>query len=173
MFPTRCFGRIVWSLLAAMGLSLVGCTGMGDYVHNGFKVGPNYCPPAGPVAAHWIDAYDSRLRGDTGDLCCWWTVFRDPTLNQLIAHAYRQNISLKEAGFRILEARARRGIAVGGLFPQTQTANGSAQRVAMASNPISGTPEEFYSQYNAGFNLAWQLDLWGSSAARWKRPTPN
>jgi outer membrane protein TolC len=135
---------------------------MGDYVHNGFKVGPNYCPPAGPVAGHWIDAYDSRLCGDTGDLCCWWTVFRDPTLNQLIAHAYRQNISLKEAGFRILEARAQRGIAVGGLFPQSQTATASAQRVGLPldQDPTLATPR-FYNLYNAGFNLAWQLDLWG------------
>jgi NodT family efflux transporter outer membrane factor (OMF) lipoprotein len=144
-----------------MGLCLVGCTSVREYVHNGFKVGPNYCPPPGPVAGHWIDAYDSRLRGDTEDLCCWWTVFRDPTLNQLIAHAYRQNISLKEAGFRILEARAQRGIAVGGLFPQTQTANGSAERVALPADQVAPGFPRFYNQYSAGFNLAWQLDLWG------------
>ncbi len=168
MFLPHRFGRIFWSLTAAMGLSLVGCTGVREYVHNGFKVGPNYDPPAGPVAGHWIDAYDNHLRGDTEDLCHWWTVFRDPTLNQpdptlnqLIAHAYRQNISLKEAGFRILEARAQRGIAVGGLFPQTQTATGSAQRIAEASNPNFATPPFFYTQYNVGLNLAWQLDLWG------------
>jgi NodT family efflux transporter outer membrane factor (OMF) lipoprotein len=147
--------------MAAMGLSLAGCTSVREYVHNGFKVGPNYCPPAGPVAGHWIDAYDSHLRSDTEDLCCWWTVFRDPTLNQLIAHAYRQNISLKEAGFRILEARAQRGIAVGGLFPQSQTATGGIERVALPADQVGPGNPRFYNQYSAGFNLAWQLDLWG------------
>ena len=159
MFPTHRFGRIVWSLMAAMGLSLVGCTSVRDYVHNGFKVGPNYCPPAGPVAGHWIDAYDSHLRGDTQDLCRWWTVFRDPTLDQLIAHGYHQNITLKEAGFRILEARAQQGIAVGGLFPQSQTASGGAERVALPA--YQGATPRFYNLYTAQFNLAWQLDLWG------------
>jgi NodT family efflux transporter outer membrane factor (OMF) lipoprotein len=161
MFPTQHFGRITWSLVIALGLCLAGCTSVRDYVHNGFKVGPNYCPPPGPVASHWIDAYDSHLRGDTADLRCWWTVFRDPTLDQLIAHGYRQNITLKEAGFRILEARAQRGIAVGDLFPQTQTVNGSYQRVALAANQAQATPQLFFDQYNVGFNLAWQLDFWG------------
>jgi NodT family efflux transporter outer membrane factor (OMF) lipoprotein len=161
VFPTQRFGRIIWSLVAAMGLSLAGCTGMRDYVHNGFKVGPDYCPPAGPVAGHWIDAYDSHLRGDTGGLCRWWTVFRDPTLNQLIAHACRQNISLKEAGFRILEARAQRGIAAGGLFPQSQTATGGAERVALPVDQVTPGFPRFYNLYGAGFNLAWQLDFWG------------
>ena len=163
-----------------MGLSLVGCTGVREYVHNGFKVGPNYDPPAGPVAGHWIDAYDNHLRGDTEDLCHWWTVFRDPTLNQpdptlnqLIAHAYRQNISLKEAGFRILEARAQRGIAVGGLFPQTQTATGSAQRIARpptrtSPRPRSSTPSTTWASTWPGSSTSGD-----SSAARWKRPTPN
>ena len=161
MFTTQGYGRIFWVLVAAAGLCLSGCTSIGEYVHNGFKVGPNYCPPGGPVAAHWIDAYDSHLRGDTQDLSCWWTVFRDPTLNQLIAHAYRQNISLKEAGFRILEARAQRGIAVGGLFPQTQTLNGSTERVGLPTDQVGPGFPRFYNSYNVGFNLAWQLDFWG------------
>ena len=161
MFTTQRFGRIVCSLLAAMGLSLAGCTGVREYVHNGFKVGPNYCPPAGPVAGHWIDAYDSHLRGDTQDLCRWWTVFRDPTLDQLIAHAYRQNISLKEAGFRILEAR-RSGASpweVSSRKPRPPAA--AAQRIALPADQVGPGFPRFYNQYSAGFNLAWQFDLWG------------
>jgi NodT family efflux transporter outer membrane factor (OMF) lipoprotein len=161
MLTTQGFGRIFWILVAAAALFVSGCTSVQEYVHNGFKVGPNYCPPGGPVAAHWIDAYDSHLRGDTQDLSCWWTVFRDPTLNQLIAHAYRQNISLKEAGFRILEARAQRGIAVGELFPQTQTLNGSIERVGLPTDQVGPGFPRFYNSYNLGFSLAWQLDFWG------------
>ena len=55
----------------------------------------------------------------------WWRVFDDPVLDQLIARAYRENLSLKIAGVRVLEARAQRGIATGGLHPQTQQAFGS------------------------------------------------
>ena len=72
------------------------------------------------VAESWIDASDPRLRGSERDNACWWTAFGDPTLNQLVAEASQQNLTLKMAGCRILQARAERGIAEGNLFPQQQ-----------------------------------------------------
>ena len=50
----------------------LGCTGPREYVHNGFKVGPNYCQPAAPVADTWIDANDQRVRQETVDISRWW-----------------------------------------------------------------------------------------------------
>ena len=48
------------SILAALLLALVsGCTSVTDYVHNGFKVGPNYSVPPASAALHWIDAADA------------------------------------------------------------------------------------------------------------------
>ncbi len=84
-----------------------GCTSVGDYIHNGFKVGPNYCPPSVPAAPNWIDANDVRVRTQCDDLSKWWAVFQDPTLDTLICYAYRQNLSLRVAGYRVLEARCR------------------------------------------------------------------
>ena len=53
------------------------------------------------------------------------------------------------------------GIAKGELFPQTQDASGSYQRIATATNKaLPGTPK-FSDQWNFGFNLAWELDFWG------------
>ncbi len=46
----------------AVAVIALGCTGPREYVHNGFKVGPNYCQPAAPVADTWIDANDQRVR---------------------------------------------------------------------------------------------------------------
>ena len=47
-------GRLVSSLALACLMiflaSLCGCTPFKEYVQNGFKVGPNYCQPAAPVA---------------------------------------------------------------------------------------------------------------------------
>ena len=62
------------------------------------------------------------------DLSKWWTVFNDPKLDSLICYAYRQNLSLRVAACRVLEARAQVAIDAGNLFPQTQTANGSYTR---------------------------------------------
>ena len=107
-------------LLAAIILFSGGCTTLSQYIHNGFKVGPNLDVPEGDTAREWIDAADVRVKSENDDTCRWWTVFNDPTLDALIDNAAAQNLSLREAGFRILEARAQFGISVGNLFPQQQ-----------------------------------------------------
>jgi NodT family efflux transporter outer membrane factor (OMF) lipoprotein len=152
----------------ALAVLTVGCTSPSQYVHNGFKVGPNYCPPAAPVAEAWIDASDKRVRQETVDISRWWRVFNDPVLEGMIHEAYNQNLTLKEAGFRILEARAQLAISIGEIFPQTQTATGSYTRNALSRNTANnflnfGIPgvRRYFSQYNLGFNLAWELDFWG------------
>jgi NodT family efflux transporter outer membrane factor (OMF) lipoprotein len=130
-----------------------GCTGPVEYVHNGFKVGPNYHPPSAMIAEHWIDVNDRRVRSECDDLATWWTVMNDPLLNQMMVYAYQQNLTLREAGFRVLEARANYAIAVGEFFPQTQTFNGSYRRFGVGQN--------FFNQWNTNFNLGWELDFWG------------
>ncbi len=118
--------------LTVLALSLSGCVGVKDYVRNGFKVGPSYCISGGNTAERWIEDTDGRVRQDVGDLSCWWTVFQDPVLDELIANAQVQNLSLREAGFRVLQARAQLGIARGNLFPQSQYGFGGYRH--------SGTP---------------------------------
>src|SRR5205823_5315798 len=83
---------------------ICGCTSLREYIHNGFKVGPNYGRPPVPTAPDWIDAADARVRKDADDLNQWWTVFSDPALNSLICFAYEQNLTVRQAGFQVLEA---------------------------------------------------------------------
>src|SRR5262245_11832567 len=142
----------------AMGLAicLSGCTSVGEYFHNGFKVGPNYGRPNALVADQWIDAADRRVRSDVDDISQWWAVFNDPILNGLVQSTYQQNLTLREAGFRVLEARAQRGIAVGELFPQTQVATGGYTRTGVSVNVANrvATPQRFFDTWTAGFALA-------------------
>ncbi len=140
--------------LLAIGVQLAaGCTGPREYFHNGFKVGPNYAKPAAAVAPNWIDDADQRVRNEEDDLAGWWTLFGDPTLNELIVRANNQNLTLREAGFRIMAARAQFGFAVGNMFPQFQAAEGGYRRFGVADN--------FFDQWSSGFSLAWELDFWG------------
>jgi NodT family efflux transporter outer membrane factor (OMF) lipoprotein len=134
-------------------LFLGGCTGVCEYFHNGCKVGPNLKTPCAPVATNWIDAADKRVRTSDNDLAGWWTVFNDPLLNNIIGRAYSQNLTLREAGYRVLAARAQVGIATGNFFPQTQDATGSYRRI--------GAGRSFFDQWNLNFNLSWELDFWG------------
>jgi NodT family efflux transporter outer membrane factor (OMF) lipoprotein len=168
-----CAGLLVFAVF------LCGCTPLTEYIHNGFKVGPNYHKPPAPVAPHWIDASDRRVRSETEDLSKWWTVFNDPALDSLVCSAYRQNISLRQAGFQILQARAQRNIAIGNLFPQTQQATGDYTRNAISTevanrNLQGGTLtsvqlQRFFQQWDFGFNLSWELDFWG----RYRRAVEN
>jgi NodT family efflux transporter outer membrane factor (OMF) lipoprotein len=169
--------RIRLLALLLVGSTLSGCTSLPEYVRNGFKVGPNYAKPPAPVEEHWIDAEDKRVRSDTDDLSQWWKVFNDPILDDLICHAYRQNLTLREAGFRVLQARAQYGIAIGEIFPQTQNMTANYTRSATSITAITGG--SFGSAFNGGggptqpvfnqyfgenavnFTLAWELDFWG------------
>jgi NodT family efflux transporter outer membrane factor (OMF) lipoprotein len=141
--------------------SLTGCTGLTEYVRNGFKVGPNYCPPAAPVANRWIDAADPSVSSCPVNLAAWWRTFNDPILDSLIYCAYRQNLSLRVAGSRIIEARALREIAAGELFPQSQEAYGSYTRTNNSHNSPKAAPNRFYDEWQTGASLAWELDFWG------------
>jgi NodT family efflux transporter outer membrane factor (OMF) lipoprotein len=147
------------NLLVALAMCCCGCTSLTEYVHNGFKVGPNYRTPDAAVANNWIDASDKRVRTDSDDLSKWWTVFNDPVLNDLICTAYHQNLTLKEAGYRVLQARAQLGIAIGELFPQMQTMNGDF--LAQASSGETGSAQKFSHRWDYGFTLAWEIDFWG------------
>jgi outer membrane protein TolC len=153
--------RSILAAMAATALALSGCTSFHDYVHNGFKVGPNYSAPPGPVAGHWIESGKHPLLDQSDDLGRWWCVFADPTLNQLIAHAYRQNLTVKAAGDRIKQAQAMLGVARGGLLPQTQDITGGYSR-SQTSTAASGIGfPAVASTWGVSANLAWQLDFWG------------
>ena len=161
--PRYChFARLTTALFL---LLLSGCTSPSDYIHNGFKVGPNYSKPAAAVSQNWIDASDKRVRNESDDLSCWWTVFKDPALDSLICCAYRQNLTLREAGLRVLESRAQLGIAVGNLFPQSQYMSADYTHGAFsretAGQSTSAIAKPFYDQWDYGFTLNWELDFWG------------
>ncbi len=126
--------------VAALAFSVNGCTSPLEYLRNGLKVGPNYHGAEACTEPHWIDAADARVRQEPTDLVQWWTVFQDPVLDRLIECACRQNLTLREAGLRILEARAQLGITEGNFFPQVQTASGGYQRaVNSGANPLAYT----------------------------------
>ena len=158
-------GMLSTGLLAGALLTILMSSGCGlrEWVNNGFTVGPNYCKPLAPAASEWIDYHDPRVKSQEADLAEWWHVFKDPSLDALIETAYQQNISLRVAGTRILQARAQRCIAVGELFPQTQEAFGEYSRVAISKKAAltAPFPNTYFSDQAVGFGAAWELDFWG------------
>ena len=151
------------TICAVLALSVAGCTSWSEYVHNRFKVGPEYCRPAAPVAERWIDADDIRVHSESVDDSQWWTVFNDAILTDLIQVAYQQNLTVREAGYRVLQARAELGVVTGYLFPQVQELNADFNRKSVSTAVANrvATPEKSFSQWDFGFGLSWELDFWG------------
>jgi NodT family efflux transporter outer membrane factor (OMF) lipoprotein len=159
------FARLLLPCLLGLA-TLTGCCGvrgtrLTDWWCNGLKVGPNYSRPMAPVASQWIDYADPRVKSEERQLGQWWTVFDDPTLNTLVQMSYQQNLTLRAAGARILEARAQRGIAEGNLFPQSQSAFADYARVKLSQNVANPSPIAWFSDWDAGLSASWELDFWG------------
>jgi NodT family efflux transporter outer membrane factor (OMF) lipoprotein len=132
---------------------------------SGCMVGPDYKPPQMALPADWIEASPASSAGlDVVDLARWWTVFEDRTLVSLEERAVRSNLDLLQAEARIRQARAARGVAAGGLGP-TVDAGGSFQRSRSPVRTSSGQDNEtrgiVSNTYDAGFDAAWELDIFG------------
>ena len=96
------WGR-AWIAVALLAGLVSGCA----------MVGPDYARPPVQVEQTWLDTGDKRVQTTTADYKDWWQAFKDPALNQLIDTAYQENLTLRIAGVRVLEARAQLGVAIG------------------------------------------------------------
>lgn len=129
------------------------------------SVGPNFLTPDAPVAEKWRETGNPSVNTHKQNYRHWWSAYRDPTLDRLVEIAYEQNLSLMEAGARVLKARASLGHAIGELYPQTQQLSGAGDylrpsRTDATSNPSDTLATQFW-RVNLGAQVAWELDLWG------------
>ena len=60
-----------------------------------------------------------------------------------------------------MQARARRAIATGNLFPQTQQGFGEYEHIQQSQTIAIPPPLRTFDQWSTRFNLAWELDVWG------------
>ena len=77
----------------------------------GCAVGPDYTVPEPDLPDAWHLSLSRGLETGDADLRTWWTQFRDPILDSLIDRATVGSLDLRLAFARVMEARARRGVA--------------------------------------------------------------
>jgi len=142
--------RIVPGSLRTAGVGFV----CGLLLLAGCKVGPNFKPPETTVPDQWVGPVPPPATSAEQDLARWWTQFQDPMLTSLMERAIESNLDLKLAEARVRQARAARGIAISGLGP-TVDATGSYRH--------TGTAIATTDNYQAGFDAAWELDLFGGT----------
>lgn len=150
----------LWLPLLFLAVLFTGCT----------TLGPDFKKPSASVEKKWKEVDDPQIKAETADYSTWWRVLGDPVLDNLITMACKQNLSLRVAGLRILEARAFLGIAIGLQYPQAQSLSGgyAYQKSSKNAPPLSELPDYVRDQadtsadvFQAGFNAAWELDFWG------------
>jgi len=130
--------------LMASVLFATGCT----------VVGPKYKKPTADVNSAWEEIETPSLDTDPPLDPEWWKEgFTDPVLDRLVEIAIEQNLDLRTAALRVLQARQQLSIAIGGRYPQSQSATGDAQN--------NTTNDGSTQQYSLGLNLAWEVDFWG------------
>jgi len=130
----------------------------------GCMIGPNYQRPKVSVSPNWGETGDQRVSTESTTYRDWWRAFNDPVLDRLVARAYRDNLTLRQAGVRVLQARAQLGIAVGEVFPQTQQAIGSVEYYRTSDRAATAAAfkgSAAYWQSQIGAQATWELDFWG------------
>jgi multidrug efflux system outer membrane protein len=108
--------------------------------------------PAGGTSMYSAEALNEKF----------WTEFSDPVLDDLVAQALAANHDLRIALTRLREARALRRSAFYDFLP---TITGSGGRTNVLT-PLAQTPNLTREQrssdtYDATFDAAWELDLFG------------
>jgi NodT family efflux transporter outer membrane factor (OMF) lipoprotein len=117
-------------------------------------LGPDYTEPAAPLETNWLEYEDPRISNAAPVEGEWWTLaFNDPTLVQLVDTALAENLTLRSAGLRVLQARQQLAIAIGNQYPQQQDVTGSAGK-----DRRNDVTDEIY---DLGFNVSWEADVWG------------
>jgi NodT family efflux transporter outer membrane factor (OMF) lipoprotein len=135
-------------------------------VLGGCMVGPDYVQPeVETVPDAWNTEATKGLAEGEASIQTWWTVFDDTTLTSLIERARLSNLTLREAVWRVEEARALRGVVAGARVPQLGL-DGNANRSELSRNGPLGdvVPDELVepaNQFDLGVGLSWELDVWG------------
>ncbi len=126
----------------------------------GCAVGPNYQRPAVNAPVGVRGATDQVSTNSLADLP-WWSVFKDPVLQDLIHVALTNNYDLRITLTRVDQARAIQAQARSQFLPQVGY-GGEANR---GKNEYLGLPApnggRTMDSYLAGLGAVWEIDLWG------------
>jgi NodT family efflux transporter outer membrane factor (OMF) lipoprotein len=136
------------------------------------EVGPNYHRPTAPTPTVYktVEGWTTAQPSDAVDRADWWTVFNDPTLNDLESKVAisNQNLVAAEAAYR--QARALVSEQRAALWPTiTGTGAASASHSGFSSGLQSGTGtvtgpsagRGVVQNYQLELGGTWEPDVWG------------
>lgn len=97
----------------------------------------------------------------------WWTVFNDPTLNQLVAQALSSNNNLAVAGIRLQQAREQAGLTYNQQLPRVNASTSASHQIQLNNG------DDRSGGLSLSGSVSYTVDLWGklanqTEAARWE-----
>ena len=138
----------------------------------GCMVGPDYHRPSAPLSANFkaLPGWKIASPQDAAPKGEWWTVFRDPLLNQLERQVDIGNQTLKEDEAAYRAAAALIDEARSGLFPtlsvspsatRSSSGSGSSTYATSGVSGLSTGGSTTRTQYSLEANASWTIDVWG------------
>ncbi|MCC6931956.1 MAG: efflux transporter outer membrane subunit [Deltaproteobacteria bacterium] len=124
-------------------------------------VGPDFAPPTTPTAQDWLVSQKDGVKAEPAEIRDWWKHLNDPALDELIQKAYSQNLSLKTAGLRVLQAKATLAQSVGNLYPLQQRLDGNYVYNRFSEHASGVGTDTDLTQNQLGLSVGWEIDFWG------------
>lgn len=169
-------------LATGLAMGLAGCT-----------VGPDFHPPEATAPAHFTRLHTATAPSKQQEAPIatpWWSLLNDPALDALEQRLTGANLDLRAASARLVQSRAQRRIAgardlpsvgaagsynreraspngimsllgTGTVATNQQSADGTAAFGVSSLPGSDGSPP--YDVWQAGVDVAWELDLWGGA----------
>lgn len=129
---------------------------------SGCVAGPDYSAP--DASSLTPDGWSAEVSPPlVVDIARWWDGLEDEALTGLIERSFGTSLTLAEARERVIEARARRGIANADRLP-TLDAEALYSRIQTGDDSftVGGAPPGIEADvYSLGAVAGWELDLWG------------
>ena len=119
----------------------------------GCETGPGYQSPAFPFGASYAGQRGSPVLLTNAN---WWTRFRDPTLDALVARALSGNLTLESARERVIQANAELRSVAG---PVSDSPGASIRNTGSNGSDLQEVAE-------ANFAFSWLLDPFGARRAQ-------
>src|SRR6478672_4116764 len=115
-----------------------------------------YQRPEAPAKSSWSQPSEPAVSAPATISTQWWTEFRDPYLDSLVAKAISGNFDLKVLASRITVANLQIAEAGAGALPTVD--------IGAGANLENSTGQKFSKRLSAGAQVNWYIDIWGKVA---------
>jgi len=145
-------------IVCALGTALSACSLAPDLPDPEVQIPAAYKETSAQVTGDWKVAAPA----DTVDRGAWWTVFRDPVLDGLMARATAENQDLQAALARVEQTRAQVRVAKSAQLPRVDAGFGAARVQPSRVPPVFGDDvRDRYTTLSARVTASYEVDLFG------------